>query len=95
MSPEDGSRITPETAHKSDFSEAKPTAVDPEHFGAEDIRFQNHSLVVEPDHPDGRKVEVPEISCLQLLRLGAALAQFFVLDFQFGAMNAKLFEGVS
>jgi hypothetical protein len=95
MSPEDGSRVTPETKHKSDFSGAKPGVVDPKHFGAEDIRFQNHSLVVEPDHPDGRKVEMPEISGLQFLRLGAALPQFFVLDFQFRAMNAKLFEGVS
>jgi hypothetical protein len=95
MSPENGSRITPETKHKSDFPGANPDSVDPKHSGAEDIDFQHHSFVVEPDHPDGRKVEVPEISCLQLLRLDAAPPQFFVLDFQFRAMNAKLFEGAS
>jgi hypothetical protein len=82
-------------SRKGDFSGAKPDAVLPKHFGAEDIRVQNHFFVVKPDHPDGRKIEMPEISCLQLLRLNAALRQFVVLDLEFRAINAKFFEGVS
>ena len=95
MRSKDASRITPEMSRKSSFPRATPDAADPKHSGAKDIRFQNHSFVVQPNHSDGREVEVPEISCLQFFRLDAALFQFFVLDFQFRAINPKLVESVS
>jgi hypothetical protein len=95
MSLEDRLRVTREMDRKSDFRRVKPDAVNPKHLGAQDIRFQNDPGLFEPDHANRRQVEVAEISRLQLLRLHAALPQFFVLDFQLCVVNAKLFEGMS
>jgi hypothetical protein len=95
MSLEDRLRVARQMDRKNDFGRVKPDAVNPKHLGAQDIRLQNDTVLIEPDHPNRRQVEVAEISRLQLLRLHAALPQFFVLDFQLCAVNAKLFEGMS
>ena len=72
MSLEDRLRVAREMDRKSDFRRVKPDAVNPKHLGAQDIRFQNNPMLVEPDHRNRRQVEVSEIPRLQLLRLGPA-----------------------
>lgn len=50
------------------FSRVQADTFDSKHCGAQDIRFQNDSFVVETDHPHRREIEVPEVSFLRLFR---------------------------
>jgi hypothetical protein len=95
MSLEDPLRIARQMDRKSDFSRVKVDTVHSKHLGAQDIRFQDDPVLVEPDHSNWRQVEVAEISGLQLLRLDAASPWFFVLGFELCTVKAKFLEGIS
>ena len=70
---------------KRRLSQAKARALDPEHFRAKEIPFQDHPVVAQSENAHGREVEKPEVTLLAVLDFGSARTEFFVLNFQLGS----------